>query len=375
MALRTNSTLNAGDCLGDYEVIEPLGAGGMGAVFKVRHRISHRIEALKIILPEASGPPLTGDRFLREIRLLAGLQHVNIGGFYNAFRMGDQFAMAMEFIEGVSLRALLSKRRLNIAQTSSYGAQILSALAYAHARGVIHRDVKPSNVMIQVDGLVKLLDFGLAISQMDSELTQPGTLLGSPHYMSPEQACGQKADARSDLYSTGAVLYEMASGRPLFEVSGTHALIAAHVYQLPQPLHEIDATVPVDFSKIVMKAVVKNPADRFQTAQEFLAALEATGLASKTLAVDPDRRTAVTTETMPPPGEGSAISSAEVDQVSKSLALYIGPIAQIIVKRAAAESRTLQELYQRVSDEIGSQSQRQEFLGKMPAKSVSRSAS
>ena len=126
MALRTNSTLKAGDSIGDYEVIEPLGAGGMGAVFKVRHRISERIEAIKIILPEAS-TSLTSDRFLREIRLLAGLQHANIGGFYNAFRIGDQLAMALEFIEGVSLRVLLGKRRLNLAQTSGYGAQILSA--------------------------------------------------------------------------------------------------------------------------------------------------------------------------------------------------------------------------------------------------------
>ncbi len=369
MAPRTSLTLNAGDKVGDYQILEPLGAGGMGAVFKVRHQISNRVEALKIILPHASGPPAMAGRFLREIRLQASLQHVNIAGLHNAFHLGDQVAMVMEFIDGASLREKLHQTGVNLAQGLNYASQILTALAYAHGRGVIHRDIKPSNVMIQPDGIVKLLDFGLGMSALDPDLTQPGTLLGSPHYMSPEQARGERADARSDLYSTGAVLYELAAGKPPFEASGTYALIAAHLHQIPKPPSEVNPNVPAELSRIVLKALAKEPDQRFQTAQEFLAALERAGLEdTKTLPLETVRRIETAQDE-------SSIGPAEIEQASKDLALYIGPIAYIIVKRAAAQSRTLNELYQSLSLEITSTGKRDEFLGKMPAKSISRSAS
>lgn len=377
MASRTSLTLNPGDRLGDYQILEPLGAGGMGAVFKVRHEISHRVEALKIVLPQASASEQIADRFLREIRLLAALQHVNIGAFYNAFRAGDQFAMAMEFVEGISLREKLRENRISLAHALSYGGQILTALAYAHGRGVIHRDIKPSNIMIQPDGTLKLLDFGLATSQPDAQLTQPGTLLGSPHYMSPEQARGEKADARSDLYSTGAVLYELASGKPPFNFSETYAVIAPHLYQSPRPLREVNAHVPVEFSRIVQKALAKDPDQRFQSAKEFLEALKAAELDNtKTLFLEPAQSTDLPArERTPAPRDESGIGPAEIDQVSKDLAVYIGPIAQIVVKRAAVQSRTLSELYHSVSLEISSAGKRHEFLAKMPTKAANRSAS
>src|ERR1700683_3311799 len=137
MSPRISLTLNPGDRIGDYEILEPIGAGGMGAVFKVRHLISHRVEALKVIVPEAAlAASDSADRFLREIRLLAGLQHVNIAGLHNAFMFQDQMVMAMEFIEGVSLDAKLHPPGISLTQALNYAIQILMALSYAHARGV-----------------------------------------------------------------------------------------------------------------------------------------------------------------------------------------------------------------------------------------------
>src|SRR5580704_609238 len=180
-----------GDRIGDYEVLAPLGAGGMGSVYKVRHAISQRVEALKVILPTGSHTPEMTERFLREIRLQASLEHPHIASLHNAFRLHDELVMVMEFVEGVSLRDKLHSPGITLGQALEYAAQVLAALIYAHSQGVVHRDIKPSNVMIASHGVVKLLDFGLAASvtpaARDSELTQPGTLLGSPYYISPEQ--------------------------------------------------------------------------------------------------------------------------------------------------------------------------------------------
>src|SRR6202044_2080419 len=163
--------------------------------------------------------------------------HPHIASMHNAFRHGDQLVMAMEFVEGVSLREKLRPPGITLAQALEYASQVLGALAHAHGHGVIHRDIKPSNVMIGPRGVVKLLDFGLATSLLgagqDAELTQPGTMVGSPYYISPEQARGEHVDARSDVYSMGAMLYEMVAGRPPFESHGTgggaYAIIAAHL--------------------------------------------------------------------------------------------------------------------------------------------------
>ncbi len=215
----------SGDRIGDYEVLASLGAGGMGSVYKVRHAISQRVEALKVILPNAAASPDMAERFLREIRLQASLEHPHIASLHNAFRTHNELVMVMEFVEGISLRDKIRSPGITLAQALEYASQVLAALAYAHAHGVIHRDIKPSNVMIASHGVVKLLDFGLAASlnpgttpgRDDAELTQPGTMLGSPYYISPEQALGERADARSDVYSTGAMLYEMVVGRPPFD--------------------------------------------------------------------------------------------------------------------------------------------------------------
>jgi serine/threonine protein kinase len=367
-----------GDRIGDYEVLCPLGAGGMGSVYKVRHAISQRIEALKVILPGTSATPEMADRFLREIRLQASLEHPHIASLHNAFRFNNELVMVMEFVEGVSLRDKLRSLGITLAQALEYASQVLSALVYAHAHGVVHRDIKPSNVMIALHGVVKLLDFGLAMSSApeahDAELTltQPGMLLGSPHYISPEQARGERADARSDVYSTGAMLYEMVAGRPPFVAAGAgaYAIIAAHLHETPRSPAEVNPHVPQELARIILKALAKDAAARFQTAEAFLSALKSIQL---------DAIELNETETVAMPGGpsvpcASIHSDAELERVSKELAAYIGPIAQILVRRAAPENRTLHDLYHSLAEEISSAADREHFLACMPRSWLSRSA-
>ena len=373
----------AGDRIGDYEVLAPIGAGGMGCVYKVRHAISQRIEALKLVLPNASATPVIEERFLREIRLQASLEHPHIASLHNAFRLHDELVMAMEYVEGVSLRDKLHTSGITLGQALEYAAQVLSALAYAHAHGVVHRDIKPSNVMIGPHGLVKLLDFGLAISSiaggLDPELTQPGTMVGSPYYISPEQARGEHADARSDIYSAGTMLYEMLTGHPPFQAvagGGAYAVIAAHLHQVPKSPAEVNPQVPERLANIVLKALAKNPAERFQTADEFLAALN--GTRAESIRLNETATVAIPSlrpeQEVPMGDQGSVCTDAELERISKELAGHIGPIAHILVHRAARECRTLNDLYQKLALEIGSGAKREQFLGTMPRASLSRSA-
>lgn len=365
----------SGDRIGDYEVLAPLGAGGMGSVYKVRHVISQRVEALKVILPSVAGTPETAERFLREIRLQASLEHPHIASLHNAFRIHDDLVMVLEFVEGASLREKLRVPGITLGQALEYAGQVLAALEYAHGHGVIHRDIKPSNVMIASHGVVKLLDFGLAASlnsggaDQDLTITQPGTLLGSPHYISPEQARGERADARSDLYSTGAMLYEMVTGHPPFggtRASTAYAVIAAHLQETPRPPAEVNPRVSPGLNLAILKALEKNPAGRFASAAQFRAALE-------TVATDAIRLNDTITVAVAAT-DASTHSAADLERVAKELATFIGPIAQILVRRAAPESRTLNELYQKLAREISSASRREQFLATMPPAPLSRSA-
>ncbi len=195
--------LEVGQRVGDYEILALLGAGGMGRVYKVRNIISNREEAMKVLLPDYASEPELAARFMTEIRTLAGLEHPNIAQLRTAFQSQNQFVMIMEYVEGTTLEKLPTQSQLPVDQVLEYSTQVLSALSYAHSRGVTHRDIKPANIMITSHGLVKLMDFGIAKSTNDMQLTRPGTTMGSVYYMSPEQVRGGTVDARSDIYSFG----------------------------------------------------------------------------------------------------------------------------------------------------------------------------
>jgi len=263
-----------GDTVGTYKIVAAIGAGGMGEVFRVEHVVTNRVEAMKI-LAAASSSPEQDQRFLREIQLQASLSHPNIAAVHNAFWDNGHLVMIMELIQGASLRTLLEGGRIPLTTAIDYACQALAALDYAHAHGVVHRDISPANMIITEDGILKLTDFGLAKSLKDIRLTQTGALVGSLYYTSPEQVRGESnLDARSDIYSVGAVLYEMATGTKLFNSANPFTLMLAHVEQSPRRPSEVDPALPEAVNEALLKALEKDPEKRFQSAQVFRCALE-----------------------------------------------------------------------------------------------------
>lgn len=322
--------LEAGQRIGDYEVVALLGAGGMGRVYRVRNIISNREEAMKVLLPEYSSEPELAARFMAEIRTLAGLEHPNIAQLRTAFQFQNQLVMVMEFVEGTTLETLASQTRIPLDRVLEYSTQVLSALSYAHGKGVTHRDIKPANIMITSHGLVKLMDFGIAKSTNDMQLTRPGTTMGSVYYMSPEQVRGGTVDARSDIYSFGVTLYEMLTGRKPFQADTSYSVLNAQLNEAPTPPVQVNPALPAELNNIVLRAMVKVPDGRFQTAEEFRNAL-------KTLSQAPATQPLPQAAPPPPPQQGFA--PAAVTPGSKShrgLWIGLGAVAAILALVAAA---------------------------------------
>lgn len=263
--------------LGDYEVVRELGHGGMGQVFLVRNVISDRIEAMKVLLPDLAQQGELANRFMREIKVLASLEHPNIAQLRTAFTAENQLVMIMEYVEGETLAQRLEQGAFPSDDALNYIGQVLSALSYAHAKGIIHRDIKPANMMLTPQGLVKLMDFGIARSTADVGMTATGTTLGSFDYMSPEQVKCESTDARSDLYSLGVSLYEMVTGHRMFSATSSYSVMEAHVKETPRPPIKVQPSLPKALSEIIMISVAKDPAQRFQTAEAFRNALSQVG--------------------------------------------------------------------------------------------------
>ncbi|HEV2101269.1 MAG TPA: serine/threonine-protein kinase [Candidatus Acidoferrum sp.] len=263
-----------GQSVGDYEVLSILGLGGMGKVYKVRNVISDRAEAMKVLLPDLTAHQSLADRFLREIRLLASLNHPNIAALRTALTYENQLVMIMEFVEGETLANRIARASISTSEAVNYSQQILSALSYAHKHNIIHRDIKPANMMLTPQGAVKLMDFGIARSGTDGSLTSTGTTLGSLNYMPPEQVRGEAADARSDLYSFGISLYELLTGKLPFQGDSQYSLMTAQLNQQPPSPISLRADVPPALNEIILMAMAKEPADRFQSADAFSNALK-----------------------------------------------------------------------------------------------------
>lgn len=358
----------AGQVVGEYKIVRVLGRGGLGAVYEAVHLISQRAEAMKVMLPEQTGTPEMKERFRREIQLLASLNHPNIAGLHNAFYHQDQLIMVMELVEGEDLRTRSHNARIPLPMLMDFAMQVLGALEYAHTRGVVHRDIKPANIMVSPANLVKVLDFGIAISQGSVELTKAGSLIGSPLHMSPEQIRGEKATGHSDIYSLGVTLYELIAGRPPLNGATTYELMMAHLNVTPTPLAELRPDVPVRLSDIIARALQKEPAKRFATATEFLEALRSQNtpdLARTTTLIPPASLESVTT------GKVSSQSitgplSPPVDQLVRHLAKFIGPIAKIIVGRLAKQYTDLDRLYLEASKQIDKEADRKKFIATRP---------
>lgn len=297
-----------GQKIGDYEVLAVLGAGGMGQVYKVRNLISDRVEAMKVLLPNLEADPELADRFLREIKVSASLDHPNIAALRTAQRVDNQLVMIMEFVEGTTLDKLSQQGPLPMATAVDSVCQVLSALSFAHAHGVVHRDIKPANMMLTPAGVVKLMDFGIARVTADRRLTQTGKTVGSLFYMSPEQIKGGAVDARSDLYSLGVSLYELVTGHRPFQGDSDYSIMAAHLQQNPVPPIQLDPNVPSALNEIILMSIAKDPVQRFQTADAMKAALASIGtLMGVTTPAAELPGTVVMPAAVPPPPIGTPV--------------------------------------------------------------------
>src|SRR6266540_1658078 len=281
-AAKIPMTLSPGTRLGPYEIVSPIGAGGMGEVYRVRDTRLGREVALKVLPAEFSGDPERLQRFEQEARAASALNHPNIVVVHDVGRVDSVFYLAMELVEGTALRDLIVTGALPIKRILPLATQIADGLARAHAAGIVHRDLKPENVMVTEDGFVKILDFGLAklvllsaekmasapTAAFGAPRTESGVILGTVGYMSPEQAAGRPVDHRSDQFSLGAILYEMATGQRAFRGGSAAETLAAIIQREPEPVGVLRPEVPAPLSWVIERCLAKAPAERYESTRD-----------------------------------------------------------------------------------------------------------
>jgi eukaryotic-like serine/threonine-protein kinase len=261
--------------LGRYEVGRLLGAGGMAEVFEGRDRLLARRVAIKVPLSQHAHDPEFAQRFRREAQAAASLSHPGVVAVYDTGSENGTHFIVMEYVDGRTLKDVIrAEAPLYPDRAAEICADVCAALAAAHARGLVHRDVKPANIMLMPDGRVKLMDLGIARVAAGETATQTAAMLGTAQYLSPEQAQGQAVDYRSDLYSLGCCLYEMLTGTVPFRGATPVAIAYRHVREDPTPPRQLNPDVPPSLEAVCLKAMAKRPEDRYQTAAEFRADLE-----------------------------------------------------------------------------------------------------
>ncbi|HJR25822.1 MAG TPA: Stk1 family PASTA domain-containing Ser/Thr kinase [Acidimicrobiales bacterium] len=262
---------------GRYELHRRIGRGGMAEVSLARDQLLDRPVAIKVLFPEFATDPAFVERFRREATAAANLNHPNVVGVYDWGEAEGTYFIVMEYVDGRSLSQILrAEGPLHPDRVADVGADVASALGFAHRNGVVHRDVKPGNVLVDQGGLVKVADFGIAraiTASTDENLTQVGTVMGTATYFSPEQARGDAVDPRSDIYSLGCVLYELVVGRPPFTGESPVAIAYKQVHEAPVPPRQVNSAVPPALEAIILKCLAKNPANRYPSAEDLRADL------------------------------------------------------------------------------------------------------
>ncbi|MGH9175007.1 MAG: serine/threonine-protein kinase, partial [Vicinamibacterales bacterium] len=305
-----------GQIIGSYRIDVPIGAGGMGQVYRGTHLHLRRAVALKIINPQYAGDPAFQERFLREARAAAALSHPNIVQVFDFGEQDERAFLVMELVGGGSLGALLQAGPVDLLAGLDLVRQVARGLAFAHDREMVHRDIKPDNILLETrtppspelaGHTAKIADFGLTRMLETSVLTMTGMTMGTPAYMSPEQCQGLAIDGRGDIYSLGVVLYEVATGQRPFDIRNATDAIYQHVHIAPPPPRQRRPDLPVSVERLINACLAKRPEDRPQRADEVVAAIDAI------LAEETERRTAGTLPTMvagvPLAGAGAAVAA------------------------------------------------------------------
>jgi serine/threonine-protein kinase len=352
------------DRLGKYEIRRVLGRGAMGVVYLGFDPFIERPVAIKTIRKDTLDPELAAQfllRFKNEARAAGRLTHANIVGVYEYGEQGSVAYIVMEYVEGTGLREYLNRQTaFDFAQLVELMTQLLSALEFAHRCGVVHRDIKPSNLIVTDAGLLKVADFGVARVDM-SNLTVAGMVIGTPSYMSPEQCSGNAVDVRSDLFSAGVVLYELLSGQRPF-IGSVEAIAYKICHEEPAPPSQISGLrLPKEVDGLVARALAKRPADRFPSARAFREALHE--VAQIAVQVDQGGATTVVNigtimlQKPAPYWDDETLVTAEHE-----LARFLGPMARVLVRRAAAQTQDRGELCALLCESIDDPDTRRQFI-------------
>lgn len=344
--------------IGRYVIESTIGKGAMGVIYRAHDPMINRPVALKLVntdLLEGDDRAAFIERFQREAQAAGRCAHTNIVAIYDYALHGNDPYIAMEFVAGRSLAQVIDAGgRLPVDVATMIARQMLDALACAHGQGVVHRDIKPANVLLTADGRVKVTDFG--ISRIGgSSLTQTGALIGTPNYMSPEQCRGEEVDARSDLFSTAAVLYELLTGARPFPGRNFHEVTYQLLYGEPAPLSKHLPEASASLTAFMAKALARDPAQRFASAEAMNAALTA-ALRGPT---KPGPSASDATVIAPSP---AAVISPHLVEIERKLAAYVGPIASYLVRSASGRTTSIEELCQSLSTSIDKPDARAAFL-------------
>lgn len=344
--------------IGRYVIQSTLGKGAMGVIYLAHDPMIDRPVALKLVntdLLEGKDRPAFIERFQREAQAAGRCAHGNIVAIYDFALHGDDPYIAMEFVAGRSLAQVIDGGgRMPIDASALIARQMLDALACAHGQGVVHRDIKPANVLLTADGRVKVTDFGIS-RVSGSSLTQTGALIGTPNYMSPEQCRGEEVDARSDLFSTAAVFYELLTGERPFPGKNFHEVTYQLLYGEPAPLSKHLPQAPGTLVAFMSKALTRDPAQRFASADAMNVAL-GNALRGTALSAVPGSEATIVA------GSPGAVIGPHLQEIERKLAAYVGPIAGYLVRSASGRSTSIEELCRSLSTNIDKTEHREAFL-------------